>query len=121
MMKHLLIAAIATAFAFATGEASAHAFLDHAVPAVGSTVAVSPPEVSAWFTEEVEPAFSKIEVTDASGNRVDKGDSHVDPSDPTLLHVSLKSLGPGTYQVHWHVVSVDTHHTQGDFTFTVGP
>lgn len=121
MMKHLLIAVIVAACALATGEAGAHAFLDHADPAVGSTVAASPPEVSAWFTEEVEPAFSKIEVTDAGGNRVDKGDTHVDPSDATLLHVSLKPLAPGIYHVSWHVVSVDTHHTQGDFTFTVGP
>ncbi len=121
MMKHLLIAVIEAACAFASGEANAHAFLDHAVPAVGGTVTASPPEVSAWFTEEVEPAFSKIEVADASGNRVDKGDTHVDPADATLLHVSLKPLGPGTYHVRWHVVSVDTHHTQGEFTFTVGP
>lgn len=121
MMKRFLIAVVLAACAFATTEARAHAFLDHAVPAVGGTVTASPSEISAWFTEELEPAFSKIEVSDAAGARVDKGDSHIDPSDATLLHVSLKPLQPGIYRVHWHVVSVDTHRTEGNFTFTVSP
>lgn len=121
MMKRFLIVLILAASAFATTEANAHAFLDHSVPAVGSTVTASPPEIAAWFTEELEPAFSKIEVSDAGGNRVDKADSHVDPSDAALLHLSLKPVAAGTYRVHWHVVSVDTHHTEGNFTFTVAP
>lgn len=31
------------------------------------------------------------------------------------------ALKPGVYVVSWHVVSVDTHHTQGSFKFTVTP
>jgi methionine-rich copper-binding protein CopC len=33
----------------------------------------------------------------------------------------MKKLGPGVYDVNWHAVSVDTHHTQGSFSFTVQP
>jgi methionine-rich copper-binding protein CopC len=29
-------------------------------------------------------------------------------------------LSPGTYRVHWHVLSVDTHKTEGSFSFRVG-
>ena len=36
------------------------------------------------------------------------------------MHIGLKPLNAGTYKVHWHAVSVDTHTTEGDFTFTVG-
>jgi copper resistance protein C len=32
-----------------------------------------------------------------------------------------KTLAPGVYIVNWHAVSVDTHHTQGSFEFTVKP
>ncbi len=32
-----------------------------------------------------------------------------------------KAFAPGAYTVHWQAVSVDTHHTQGDFRFTVKP
>ena len=97
----------------------AHAFPDHAVPSVGSVVAQSPAQVQIWFTQKLEPAFSRIEVLDAGGQRVDGGDASVDAQDPSLLRVSLKKLAPGTYKVVWHVLSVDTHATEGDFTFKV--
>jgi copper resistance protein C len=87
---------------------------------VGATV-TAPKQISVWFTEEVEPAFSRIEVTDGSGTRVDKGGTYIDPANHELLHVMVKPLASGTYKVAWHVVSVDTHHTSGDFTFTVAP
>jgi methionine-rich copper-binding protein CopC len=48
------------------------------------------------------------------------GKAQLDRGDPTQLHVALKPLSPGTYKVIWRVLSVDTHHTQGDFTFRVG-
>jgi methionine-rich copper-binding protein CopC len=51
----------------------AHAFLDHASPLVGSTVGAAPHEVSLWFTQNLEPAFSSAQVTDAKGARVDQG------------------------------------------------
>jgi hypothetical protein len=99
-------------------SAAAHAFLDHASPPVGSTVAQPPKTITLWFTQKLEPAFSKVEVFDASGTRVDLG-SHLDPSDPTILRAGMKPLPPGTYKAVWRVVSVDTHATNGDFTFRV--
>ncbi len=99
--------------------ASAHAFLDRADPAVGSAVTVSPKEVRLWFTEELESAFSTLHVVDGAGHTVDGGDGRVDASDPTLLRVSLRALPPGTYRVIWRVLSVDSHTTEGDFTFDV--
>jgi copper resistance protein C len=32
-----------------------------------------------------------------------------------------KPLSAGVYTVRWEAVSVDTHHTQGTFEFTVKP
>lgn len=116
-MRKLLLACVVLAIA---GPAWAHAFLDRSSPAVGAT-GPAPKEVSIWFTEEVEPAFSRIEVTDGTGTRVDEGGTHIDAGNRKLLHVGVKPLPPSTYKVTWHVVSVDTHHTQGDFTFTVAP
>jgi methionine-rich copper-binding protein CopC len=100
---------------------SAHAFLDHATPAVGSSVHGSPAEVKLWFTQHLEPAFSSAQVLDRSGKRVDKAGAHVDPGDPALLVVTLPPLPPGTYRVTWRVLSVDTHVTEGDFNFDVAP
>lgn len=97
----------------------AHAFLDHADPKVGSSVTSSPAEIKLWFTQNIEPAFSSIEVQDAQGKEVDKKDSHPDPKNKSVMAVSLPELPAGNYTVVWHVVSVDTHKTQGHFQFTV--
>jgi copper resistance protein C len=99
--------------------AQAHAFLDHAVPAAGST-APAPREVRLWFTEAVEPAFSAVTVTNAAGDRVNVGKLAIDSHDPQELHVRVKPLASGVYQVQWRVISVDTHRTRGNFSFTVG-
>ena len=50
---------------------------------------------------------------------MDKRDLHLDRSDHALLHISLPQLRAGTYKVVWRVVSVDTHVTNGNFTFRV--
>ena len=34
------------------------------------------------------------------------------------MRIGLKSLAPGTYRVRWHALSVDTHTTEGSFSFT---
>jgi len=104
----------------ASARLKAHAFLQGAEPAVGSTVQTSPSEIRIRFTENIEPAFSSIQVFDPSGKEVDKHDVGLDRSDHALLHVSLPRLGAGIYKVVWRVVSVDTHVTSGSFTFQVG-
>jgi len=101
--------------------ASAHAFLEHADPRVGSTVKVSPTEVKIWFTEGVILPFSSLKVVDASGKEVQKSDKHLDPAHSDVLIVSVPPLKPGKYTVSWRVTAVDTHVTQGTFHFEVSP
>ncbi len=115
--KQIIIGAFLTLIS--ASRAQAHAFLDHADPRVGSTVAASPTRVTIWFTEELEGAFSKVRVYDAGKKEVDKKDAKVDPKDKTVMSVSLPKLATGTYRVEWSAVAVDTHHTQGSFNFTV--
>ena len=102
-----------------SARVSAHAFLEHSDPSVGSKVHSAPAAVRIWLTEAIEPRFSSIQVFDATGKQVDKKDTHSDPSNRSLLQVSLPRLGPGSYKVVWRVVSVDTHRTNGDFTFQI--
>jgi len=102
----------------ATGEATAHASLDRAEPRVGNTVAAAPREVTLWFTQKLEPAFSTITVTNPAGQRVDTGKPRVNGNQ---MAVSLRAAGAGTYRVNWRVLSVDTHTTDGNFSFQVGP
>lgn len=105
----------------ALAHARAHAFLDHADPAVGGAVKQTPAEVRLWYTQGLEPDFSRVRVLDAAGKEVDKKDARLDAKNNHLLLVSLPALGAGVYKVVWRVVSVDTHPTEGSFTFRVEP
>ncbi len=102
---------------FATTTAHAHAMLDHANPPVGGSVSAPPREVSLTFTESLEGLYSSIQVTDATGARVDNGKAQVSGN---TMRIGLKAVRQGSYHVRWRALSVDTHKTQGSFTFHVG-
>ena len=112
-----LVATIPLLLTLATGAARAHAFLDRAEPRVGNKVASPPKQVTLWFTQKLEPAFSTITVTNGAGERVDSGKARVSGNQ---MSVPLRAGGAGTYHVDWPVLSVDTHTTDGNFTFQVG-
>jgi methionine-rich copper-binding protein CopC len=118
-MRPLGAAVALTAILLGAGVAWSHGFLERAEPRVGSTVKTAPSQVRVWFTEPLESAFSTLEVVNQSGERVDRGPARIDAASPAMLQVPLKPLGPGTYRVKWRVLSVDTHVTEGDFTFRV--
>ena len=98
--------------------AFAHAFLEHAAPAAGETLASAPRQVVLAFSEQLEPAFSGVIVTDSAGGDVEAG--HAIVAGASMI-MALKPLAPGRYRVIWHAVSVDTHRTEGAYSFTVKP
>ena len=115
------ILGLAVVLLLPAARVNAHGFLEHSDPSVGSKVHSAPVAVRIWFTEAIEPRLSSIQVFDATGKQVDKKDTHSDPSNRSLLQVSLPRRGPGRYKVVWRIVSVDTHRTNGDFTFQILP
>ena len=111
---------LSIAFALAATQAFAHAQLEKATPAVGGTVA-SASEIRLEFSEGVEPTFTKVSLT-GPGGAVPLGAAKTEPSNQAVLIVPIsKALAAGAYTVRWQAVSVDTHHTQGTFEFTVKP
>ena len=106
-MKSRLRLLIVAGMLATPAPARAHAFLEHADPRVGSTVSSPPAALMLTFTEPIEAAFSRVEVTDAAGKRIETG--------------PLQHPAPATITT-WAVVSVDTHPTEGHFAFVVkGP
>lgn len=117
----LLRLAVSLGFAVAATAAFAHARFQKATPPVGGTVA-SASEIRLEFSEGVEPRFSGLTLTDSNGAAAPLGQPKTDPENKSVLIVPIKvSLPPGLYTVRWHAVSVDTHRTQGEFSFTVKP
>jgi copper resistance protein C len=120
MTRKFVNIAAALALACASTAALAHAHLEKAIPAVGAAVA-SPSEIRLEFSEGVEPKFSKVSIT-GPGGAVPLGAAKTESGDRAVLIVPIsKPLSAGAYTVHWQAVSVDTHHTQGTFEFTVKP
>ena len=108
-------------FALAATQAFAHAELERATPPAGGTVA-SASEIRLEFSEGVEARFSSVKLTAANGASVPLGRAKTEAGNAAVLVVPIdKRLPPGVYTVRWRAVSVDTHHTQGDFQFTVQP
>lgn len=99
------------------GQAAAHAMLERAEPRVGNTVAMAPRDVTLWFTQKLEAAFSTISVTDPAGQRIDTGKARVSGNQ---MSVSILAGGAGMYRVIWRALSADAHTTDGSFTFQVG-
>jgi methionine-rich copper-binding protein CopC len=99
--------------------AGAHGVLDRTDPRAGGRVKSAPSQVRLWFTGALEPAYSRVQVLDAAGHRADLGDGGVDDGNRALLRVSVPPLAPGAYRVVYRVLSVDSHVTEGQFSFSV--
>jgi copper resistance protein C len=117
--RAFLLTAAGALCALAT-PASAHALLESANPRVGSTIAAMPNEVRLRFSEGVTPALSHVELLDAQGHQVALAALCNLANDRRTLCAALQArIAPGVYRVRWRVVSLDSHATQGDFTFTL--
>lgn len=120
MHKLLSIMTVLAGVAIAA-PAWAHAHLVSAQPAVGSTVAAAD-QIRITFSEGIEITFSKVEVSRANGAPIALGAVALDPANDKVVVLSLPgNLPAGVYTVDWHVVSVDTHRTEGTYSFTVKP
>jgi methionine-rich copper-binding protein CopC len=101
------------------GPAFAHAFLVESDPAVGSTVNAAPKMLVLSYTEDLEVPFCSVVVTDGMGMNDAAGKPQPVPGHPNEMQVPLNIQMPGKIFVAWHALSVDTHKTQGNFSFTV--
>ena len=120
MRTNIFKIASSLAFALAATSVFDHAQLEKATPAVGGTVA-SASEIRLEFSEGVEPKFCKVSLT-GPGGAVPLGAAKTESGNQAVLIAPIsKPLSAGAYRVNWQAVSVDTHHTQGTFEFTVKP
>lgn len=113
MSRRLIVCAVVACYAT---PVFGHAFLQHAEPGAGAALAVPPKRIALIFTERLEPVFSGVVVTDSTGHGVEVGATQIGGN---AMMVPLRPLAPGAYRVSWHAVSVDTHRTEGAYSFTV--
>ena len=99
--------------------ADAHAKLARSEPAAASTLRRAPGEVRLWFTESLEATFSSAHLLDGERRRVDGAEGKVDGANAALLRMTLPALGDGRYTVVYRVVSIDSHVTAGELSFSI--
>lgn len=110
----------------AAGSAPAHARLVASTPAAAATVG-KPTKIVLTFSEKIIGMVSGADLTMTSmpGMTTHKpmkmtGFTAAMSADGKTLTLMLKHPLPvGGYQVDWHVASADTHHTLGQFAFSV--
>ena len=116
----LFLAAVVVVLHAGTGVAAAHANLVATNPGDGSSVAASPVEVDATFSESISIDLGGISVRDIDGTRVDDGASRVDATGRTVATRLRPDLPDGTYVATYRVLSADGHPVSGSFLFGIG-
>lgn len=101
-------------------QALAHAHLKNQYPAANASVAASPQALTLTFSEDIEPAFSGVDLIDAGQKSVPLAKAERSPKQHNQMIVPLnKPLVSGLYQVKWYVLSTDGHKTNGTYHFSV--
>jgi len=101
--------------------ASAHSFPEQESPPAGATLSEPPAQITIKYDAPIEKLFASLQVLNSAGQNEAVGKPEVSP-DGWELSVPVNKLPPGEYTVQWSVVCIDTHHTQGSYSFTVeGP
>lgn len=102
----------------AAQTAFAHSEPVSMTPSANATVA-APANVVIHFSEELEPKFSTMTLTDAAGKTVSKQPAAVG-KDAKTMTLPLPALAPGVYTVKWvSVAADDAHRLDGNYKFTV--
>ncbi|WP_433735728.1 copper homeostasis periplasmic binding protein CopC [Pseudomonas putida] len=119
MLKKTLVTAALLGSLLAASSVWAHAHLKSQSPAADSTVS-APAELSLTFSEGVEADFSKVTITKDGADILVKSLATQGSDKKTLIVTPAVPLTAGDYKVEWHVVSVDTHKSEGAYAFKVG-
>ena len=116
---------------FMTGTVSAHstipahAKVNKAIPAIGSTVSQAPTTVTVFTLENInpDPNKSNLFVYSPAGDLISQGNAKVSLTNPEEMSIAIKPDSAnlnGVYVVRWITVSAkDGDPDQGAFVFTV--
>ncbi len=118
----VLVVAIQLALVAAPGPVRAHAILLDADPAPNSVVPASPPTLTLFFSEAVDPRSVTLRILGSERQPiVGVGAPTLDASG-RVIRASLPELGADTYTVEYTVVSaVDGHPNAQIYAFVVDP
>ena len=103
----------------------AHAKVNKAIPAIGSTVSQAPTTVTVFALENInpDPNKSNLFIYSPGGDLISQGNAKVSLTNPEEMSIAIKPDSAnlnGVYVVQWKTVSaLDGDPDQGAFVFTV--
>lgn len=119
LLKKALTTAALLGSLLAASSVFAHAHLKSQTPAADSTV-TAPKELRLVFSEGVEASFTKVTISKDGKDVAVKNLTTKGSDKKTLIVTPAAPLAAGAYKVEWHAVSVDTHKSEGAYSFKVG-
>ncbi|WP_047303859.1 copper homeostasis periplasmic binding protein CopC [Pseudomonas fluorescens] len=120
-LKNLFTTTALLASLLGASSVFAHAHLKSSTPAADSSV-TAPNELRLVFSEGVEAAFTQVKIS-KDGAPLEVKSLATEGADKKTLIVTpvATPLRAGEYKVEWHAVSVDTHKSEGSYSFKVSP
>lgn len=101
----------------AAATLSAHMAYSKSMPAKDAALSESPDHVQVWFTQDPEPAVSRLSLEGPNGE-VPIGETTVG-DEKSLVATVPAALAPGSYTVKWRSAGDDGHALRGDIAFSV--
>jgi copper transport protein len=95
---------------------SAHARIVQSFPEANARLQYAPAEIKLQYSEDFDAGLSKITLKDGNGKLIT---GKLSTASGRWLIYQIPSLAKGSYTVHYQVLSVDTHLTEGSFKFSV--
>lgn len=120
-LKNLFTTTALLASLLGASSVFAHAHLKSSTPAADSSV-TAPNELRLVFSEGVEAAFTQVKISKDGAPLEVKSLATEGADKKTLIVIPTATpLRAGEYKVEWHAVSVDTHKSEGSYSFKVSP
>ena len=101
----------------AVATAMAHLGVTKTMPEADAVLTESPEQLQVWFTQDPDPAVSKLTLQGSAGE-VAIGET-VAADQKSLVAAAPTDLSPGSYTVSWRSAGDDGHVRRGDFVFTL--
>ena len=116
--RTVVLASLAAIAAF-PGRGWAHAVIITSQPSAGGSVRGPIVDFRLQYNSRIDPKRSRL-VLDLPDGR--HRSLPIQPGDSLdTLAAKASGLSPGSYRLHWQVLSVDGHITRGDIPFDVMP
>lgn len=118
MSRTIILVTAALGLGLAATAANAHPRLQASNPAPGAVLTTAPKDIRLNFSEDLVAPFTGLTLKNAAGKSIPTGKIAFLRGDTSKIVVPIGArLTPGTYNVAWHAVSVDTHRVTGSFSF----